>query len=109
LSKTAGVAISNSTTTFSALYRNFFKNCIAYSVSGDSVLDNIALINGTLALPEPMSCLEVNPKFVNPDDGDFRLQPDSPALNAGYRDLFGGFQSIGPYDMRASNLSKGHK
>lgn len=97
---------SGSNTISNPHYRREFASNLAWCVDADSALDYIDYMS-TAVVRDELNCIELNPKFVNPADGDFRLQPDSPCLNRGTPDLFGGFSTIGPFDYRASNLTKG--
>ena len=73
-------------------------NNIMYSATAGAVLTN-PIVHDQISPnpPLPVGTLEVDPQFVNPDDGDFRLQENSPAFNAGIRGLFGGYSSIGGF------------
>ncbi|KKN17266.1 hypothetical protein LCGC14_0967450, partial [marine sediment metagenome] len=71
-------------------------NSIMYSVTAGAVLTNPIVhdqISPTPALP--VGTLEVDPQFVNPADGDFRLRASSPALNGGLRSVFDGYTTAG--------------
>ena len=71
-------------------------NNIFYSVAAGVVLTNpISHDQITPNPPLPVGSLEVDPQFVNPADGDFRLRASSPALNGGRRSLFNGYTTIG--------------
>ncbi len=73
-------------------------NNIMYSVTAGAVLTNPIvhdLISPNPALP--VGTLEMDPQFVNPADGDFRLRVGSPALNGGLGVLFGGRTAIGAW------------
>jgi hypothetical protein len=41
--------------------------------------------------------IEADPLFVDPDNWDFRLRPNSPCIGAGRPDLLGNPTNIGPY------------
>lgn len=72
------------------------RNNIFYSVTAGAILTN-PIVHSEISPnpPLPVGSLEVNPMFVNPADGDFRLRASSPALNGGLRSLFGGYTTIG--------------
>lgn len=59
--------------------------------------------------PLPVGTLEVDPLFVNPAIGDYRLQSQSPALNAGRTTLFGGTSTIGPWLPSAITSSQSYR
>lgn len=71
-------------------------NNVFYSVSAGAVL-TVPIKHDQIAPdpPLPVGSLEVDPQFVNPADGDYRLRASSPALNGGMRSLFDGWTSIG--------------
>lgn len=71
-------------------------NNIMYSVTGGGVLTTpISHDQITPNPPLPAGTLQVDPLFVNPADGDFRLQAASPARNTGIEDIFSGKSTIG--------------
>ena len=58
-------------------------------------------ISGSLTdLPEWGVSLEVDPKFMDAANGDFRLKPDSPCINGGYTPD-DSFVSIGPWQRKS--------
>ncbi len=72
------------------------RNNIMYSVTAGAVLTNpIVHDRITPNPPLPVGTLEVDPLFVDPANGDFRLQAASPARNAGINDIFSGKSTIG--------------
>jgi hypothetical protein len=74
----------------------FCRSNIMYSVVGAGVLT--VPIKHDQITPNPAlppGTLEVDPLLFNPSNGDFRLHPGSPALNAGLNTLFDGKTSIG--------------
>ena len=87
-------------------------NSIMYSVTAGAVLTNPIVHDQISPNPAlPVGTLEVDPQFVNPADGDFRLRASSPALNGGMRSLFGGRTTIGawsPYAMPFSGRRPRH-
>ena len=92
-------------------------NNIMYSVTAGAVLTNPIVHDQISPNPAlPVGTFEVDPQFVNPGDGDFRLRASSPALNGGLRSLFGGHATIGanqPYSSpnagyRSRYNFKGH-
>ena len=92
-------------------------NNIMYSVSAGAVLTN-PIVHAQISPnpPLPVGTLEVDPQFVNPADGDFRLRASSPALNGGMRSVFDGYTTAGanqPYSSpnagyRSRHNFKGH-
>ncbi len=75
-------------------------NNIMYSVTAGAVLTNpISHSQISPNPPLPVGTLEVDPLFVNPGDGDFGLQVNSPARTAGITDIFGGSSTIGVYQF----------
>jgi len=73
-------------------------NSIMYSVTAGAVLTNPIVHDQISPNPAlPVGTLEVDPQFVNPADGDFRLRASSPALNGGLRSLFDGRTTIGAW------------
>ena len=77
-------------------------NNIMYSVTaGGALTDPIVHGQITPNPPLPVGTLEVDPLFVNPADGDFRLKPGSPALNGGLTSLFDGRTTIGAWGPNA--------
>ena len=92
-------------------------NNIMYSATAGAVLTNPIVHDQTSPNPPlPVGTLELDPQFVNPADGDFRLRASSPALNGGMRSLFNGYTTIGanaPYSSpnagyRSRYNFKGH-
>ena len=84
------------------------RNNIMYSVTAGAVLTNPILHAAESQDPPlPVGTLEVDPLFVNPSDGDFSLQPNSPARTAGIADLFNGNSTIGVYQF--PQVSVGHR
>lgn len=82
-------------------------NNIMYSVTGGGILTNpITHDQITPNPPLPAGTLEVDPLFVNPAQGDFRLQHGSPARNAGIKDIFDGKSTIGIWDAISGDILK---
>ena len=77
-------------------------NNIIFSVQGGGALTNPIVNDQITPNPAlPVGTLEVDPQFVNPAIGDFRLRASSPALNGGITGLFGGYASIGAWSPYA--------
>ncbi len=91
-------------------------NNIMFGADGVAMTNPIVHTQITPNPPLPVGTLEVDPQFVNPADGDFRLRSSSPALNGGLRGLFDGWTTIGanqPYSSpnagyRSRYNFKGH-
>ena len=108
----ADIGINLTNGSIGAAFNNIF-----YSVAAGVVLTNpISHDQITPNPPLPVGSLEVDPQFVNPADGDFRLRASSPALNGGGRTLWNGYTTIGasgPYSSpnagyRSRYNFKGH-
>ncbi|MFA5557726.1 MAG: choice-of-anchor Q domain-containing protein, partial [Flavobacteriaceae bacterium] len=80
---------SNYSSVWSGTGNFYFRNCIAYGNNGGFVNGTSqvhiynSLIQGMTSTSNSNINGNTNPLFVNPDNGDFSLQPGSPVINKG--------------------------
>jgi len=86
---------------------NFGGGIFSNSPGGDFVIRNSIIwgnseddITGSYTVSYSIVGGDEDPRFRNPDDGDFRLNPDSPAIDAGNNDYFDVGQSPDLYEVK---------
>lgn len=102
---TGDLAVYSVTGTISpAGYNNIMWTIAGFPMTNPVVHDDI-----TPNSPLPIDTIEADPQFVNPADGDFRLRSNSPAINGGLEDLFGGSSTIGGWAPAAGAGGGGYR
>jgi len=102
------------------------ENCIVYynaATVGDANYDALSTLNYSCATPLPSGVgnFDNAPLFVDPASGNWRLQPNSPCINAGSnpsapsgtdldgnRRIVGGTVDVGAYEFQSPGRHRGH-